>query len=159
MIVYCASSTLQIIEKLAVYRKQVDPETVKYFSEIANLFESNEVELEERPVICGNALEEAIGKEFELATDYIISHILQTLLDGCNVDHLCGFLRNSASVFPLIAMDRSGSHVAETALKSLAMHLQDNDTYSTIEETLMIICKVIFWPFLGYHEEDSFSFS
>ncbi|KAG8656567.1 hypothetical protein MANES_04G151100v8 [Manihot esculenta] len=40
-------------------------------------------------------------------------------------------------------MDRSGSHVAETALKSLAMHLQDNEAYSTIEETLTMICKVI----------------
>ncbi|KAI4325706.1 hypothetical protein MLD38_031081 [Melastoma candidum] len=132
-----------LVPKSSFVRKPVDPATAKYFSEIANLFESNEVELEERPFICGNALEEAIDKEFELATDYVISHILQTLLEGCNVDHLCGFLRNSASVFPLIAMDKSGSHVVETALKSLVFHLQDDDTYSTIEETLMVICKEI----------------
>ncbi|XP_058007559.1 pumilio homolog 23 isoform X2 [Hevea brasiliensis] len=126
-----------------VIRKQVDPETVKYFSEIANLFESSGIDLEERSVICANALEEAQGKEFELATDYIISHTLQTLLEGCNVDHLCSFLRGCAKIFPLIAMDRSGSHVAETALKSLATHLQDNEAYSIIEETLTMICKVI----------------
>ncbi|CAK7356439.1 unnamed protein product [Dovyalis caffra] len=127
----------------SIIRKQIDPETTKYFSEIANLFESGGVDLEERPVICGNALEEARGKEFELATDYYISHYLQTLLEGCDVDHLCDFLRGSAKVFPLISMDRSGSHVAETALKSLAMHLQDDEAYSVIEETLTNICKVI----------------
>ncbi|KAK0598056.1 hypothetical protein LWI29_031154 [Acer saccharum] len=127
----------------SVVRKQVDPELVKYFSEIANLFESNEVELEERSVLCRSALEETRGKEFELATDYIISHTLQMLLEGCDVDHLCGFLQGCAEVFPAIAMDRSGSHVAESALKSLAMHLQDEQAYSVVEETLTMICKVI----------------
>jgi nucleolar protein 9 len=59
------------------------------------------------------------------------------------VDHLCDFLQGCAKVFPLISMDRSGSHVAETALKSLAMHLQDDEAYSVIEETLTNICKVL----------------
>ncbi|GKU92751.1 hypothetical protein SLEP1_g6438 [Rubroshorea leprosula] len=129
--------------KSPLVRKQIDPETTKYFMEITNLFESNGVDLEERSVICGNALEETRGKELELATDYILSHTMQTLLEGCDVDHLCGFLRGCAKVFPAIAMDRAGSHVAETALKSLAMHLQDSETYSVIEETLSMICKVI----------------
>ncbi|KAJ8774247.1 hypothetical protein K2173_009678 [Erythroxylum novogranatense] len=126
-----------------IVRKQVDPDTAKYFSEIWNLFESKEVDLDERAVICGNALEEARGKEFELATDYILSHTLQALLEGCDVDHLCGFLRGCGKVFPLIAMDRSGSHVAETALKSLVIHLEDNEAYSVIEDTLSMICKVV----------------
>ncbi|KAI3972312.1 hypothetical protein MKX01_017916 [Papaver californicum] len=125
----------------SVLRKQVDPETAKYFSEIANIFEG--AEIEERNVICGNALEETRGKELELSTDYIISHNLQALLEGADLDQLCGFLHNSAKVFPLIAMDRSGSHVAETALKALAVHLQDNDMYAIIEETLTKICQVI----------------
>lgn len=129
--------------KTSVVRKQVDPDLAKYFAEISNLFESNEVDLEERSVLCRNALEETRGKELELATDYIISHTLQTLLEGCDVDHLCSFLRGCAKVFPAIAMDRSGSHVAETALKSLAMHLQDEHAHSIIEETLKSICKVI----------------
>lgn len=127
----------------SVVRKQVDPETTKYFSEIANLFESNGVDLEERAVICGNALEETRGKEFELATDYIISHTLQMLLEGCDIDHLCDFLRSCAKDFPFIATDQSGSHVAETAIRSLAMHLQDNDVYSVVEDTLTMICKVV----------------
>ncbi|XWS18762.1 hypothetical protein CRYUN_Cryun32bG0072600 [Craigia yunnanensis] len=40
-------------------------------------------------------------------------------------------------------MDRSGSHVAETALKSLARHVQDTEAYNTIEETLRMMCEVI----------------
>lgn len=114
----------------------------KYFAEIMNVIEGTEIDFEERSVICGNALEEARGTEVELATDYIISHTLQTLLDGCSVEHLCSFLRNSAKNFTHIAMDRSGSHVAETALKALALHLQDPDTHILIEETLTIICRV-----------------
>ncbi|KAK8584923.1 hypothetical protein V6N13_138866 [Hibiscus sabdariffa] len=122
---------------------QVEPETAKYFSEIANLLESQGVDVEEQSVICGNALEEARGKELELATDYIISNTLEALLDGCNVDSLCSFLLGCANVFPAFAMDRSGSHVAETALKSLARHVQDTEAYTVIEETLEAICKVI----------------
>ncbi|KAK4791638.1 hypothetical protein SAY86_032051 [Trapa natans] len=127
----------------SIVRKQVDPETAKYFNEIANLFESNAVELEERSVICGNALEETRGKEYELATDYIISHTLQTLLEACDVDNLCGFLKSCMKAFPFISMDRSGSHVAETALKSLAVHLEDEEAYSSIEDSLNLICEVI----------------
>ncbi|CAH2066912.1 unnamed protein product [Thlaspi arvense] len=82
-------------------------------------------------------------REYEIATDYIISHVIQTLLEGCELDQLCCFLRNSAKVFPAIAMDRSGSHVAESALKSLATHLENPDAYSVIEEALGSICKAI----------------
>lgn len=123
-------------------RKPVDPETSKYFSEIANLFESNEIDMEERSSLCSNALEETRGKELELATDYIISHTLQTLIEGCEVDCLCAFLRSCAKNFPLIAMDRSGSHVAESAIRSLSKHLQESDAYAVIEDTLNTICKV-----------------
>ncbi|GMQ07937.1 hypothetical protein CsSME_00051910 [Camellia sinensis var. sinensis] len=131
------------VPQTSFVRKQVDPETAKYYLEIANVIEGTEVNLEERSIICGNALEESRGKEVELATDYYISHTMQALLEGCDVDHLCGFLQSCAKDFPHIAMDRSGSHVAETALKSLAMHLQDDETYSLIENTLTTICQVI----------------
>uniref|UniRef100_A0A803KQU6 Uncharacterized protein n=2 Tax=Chenopodium quinoa TaxID=63459 RepID=A0A803KQU6_CHEQI len=124
-------------------RKQIDAETVKYFSEIANVLESGEVELEERSVVCGNALEESRGKEMELATDHIISHTMQTLLDGCDADHLCGFLRSCAKDFGRIAIDRCGSHVAETALNSLSSHLQDEDFYNLIKDTLTLLCQEI----------------
>lgn len=120
----------------------MDPETEKYFSEIANVIEGHEVDMEERSIICGNALEEARGKELELATDYILSHTLQALLEGCDVDHLCRFLQSCSKDFPYIAMDRSGSHVAETALKSLSLHLQDKESYALVKDTLATLCKV-----------------
>nr|GLL46407.1 pumilio homolog 23-like [Ipomoea trifida] len=121
----------------------IDPKTEKYFAEITNVIEGKEIDLEERSVICGNALEETRGQEVELATDYVISHTLQILLEGCSLDHLCGFLHSCAKNFSHIATDRSGSHVAETALKSLAVHLQDCEQLSLIEETLRKICEVI----------------
>jgi nucleolar protein 9 len=125
-------------------RKQVDPETTKYLSEIGNLFENEGVELEERSMICANALEETKGKEFEIATDYILSHILETILQGCDVDNLCSFLHSSVKQFPFISMDRSGSHVAQTAINSLAYHLQhDDDVRPLVEEALTVICKSI----------------
>ncbi|KAJ7963364.1 pumilio-like 23 [Quillaja saponaria] len=124
-------------------RKLVDAETAKYFSEIANLFESNGADLEERSVICGNAIEETRGKEYELATDYIISHTLQSLLEGCDVDYLCDFVQRCAKDFPSISMDSSGSHVVETAIKSLSAHLQNEESHHAIEEALTTICKVI----------------
>ncbi|KAL0354415.1 UNVERIFIED_CONTAM: Pumilio23 [Sesamum radiatum] len=131
------------VSQASYVRKQLDPETAKYFSEISNVIEGAEIDLEERSVICGNALEEARGKEVELATDYIISHTMQTLLEGCSVDHLCAFLRGCAKDFCHISMDRSGSHVAETALKSLARHLEDDENHSLIEETLSTLCQAI----------------
>lgn len=124
-------------------RKRVDPETAKYFLEIANLFESNAVDMDVRPTVCGNALEESRGKEMELATDMIISRTLQCLLEGCDLENLCSFLRSSAEQFSSIAVDKFGSHVAETALKSLAIHLQDDQSCLMVEEALHKICQVV----------------
>ncbi|XP_057548453.1 pumilio homolog 23 [Amaranthus tricolor] len=124
-------------------RKQVDPEIAKYFSDIANLLEGGEIGADEHPIICSNALEESRGKEVELVTDYILSHTMQTLLEGCDADHLCGFLRSCAKSFDRIATDRSGSHVAETALNSLVSHLHDQDLYNLIKDTLTLICQEI----------------
>ncbi|PKU60664.1 pumilio homolog 23 isoform X1 [Dendrobium catenatum] len=124
-------------------RKRVDPETAKYFLEISNLFESNGLDLDVRPTVCGNALEETRGKEVQLASDMIISRTLQCLLEGCDLEKLCSFLRSSAEDFPTMAVDKFGSHVAETALKSLAMHLQEDQSYSMVEETLHKICQVV----------------
>ncbi|KAK8952145.1 hypothetical protein KSP39_PZI003218 [Platanthera zijinensis] len=124
-------------------RKKVDPETAKYFLEIANLFESNAVDMDVRPTVCGNALEETRGKEMELATDMIISRTLQCLLEGCDLEQLCSFLRSSAEQFSSMAVDKFGSHVAETALKSLALHLQDDQSCLMVEEALHKICQVV----------------
>lgn len=126
-----------------VLRKKVDPETAKYFLEISNLFDNKEIDLEERSTICANALEETRGKELELATDGVISHTLQVLVEGCELEQLCMFLRNCIESFPVIAMDKFGSHVVEAALKSLATHLEDETSRAIIEDILNKICKVI----------------
>jgi len=126
-----------------ICRKRVDPETAKYFMEISNLFDNKEIDLDERSTICANALEETRGKELELSTDAVISHTLQVLVEGCELDQLCTFLRNCIGSFPVIAMDKNGSHVAEAALKSLATHLEDETSRIMIEEILNKICKVL----------------
>jgi nucleolar protein 9 len=120
----------------------VDPEAAKYFSEIASLLEGSEMDLEERTVVCSNALEETRGKELQLASDKILSRVMETLLENCNIDELCSFLQSCAKQFPAIAMDQAGSHVAETALKSLSSFLHNEDNYSAIEYTLTKICQV-----------------
>ncbi|CAM0949351.1 unnamed protein product [Alopecurus aequalis] len=124
-------------------RKKVEPETAKYFLEISNLFDNKEIDLEDRSTICANALEETKGKELELVTDGVISHTLQILVEGCELEPLCMFLRNCIQYFPVIAMDKFGSHVAEAALKSLATHLEDETSRVIVEEILNKICKVI----------------
>lgn len=101
--------------------------------------------MEERSTICANALEETRGKELELATDGVISHTLQVLVEGCELEQLCMFLRNCIESFPVIAMDKFGSHVVEAALKSLATHLEDETSRAIIEDILNKICKVIFF--------------
>ncbi|ONM01099.1 Pumilio homolog 23 [Zea mays] len=126
-----------------VLRKRVDPETAKYFMEISNLFDNKEIDFEERSTICANALEETRGKEHELATDAVISHTLQVLIEGCELEQLCTFLRNCIDYFSVIAVDKNGSHVAEAALKSLATHLEDEASRAMIEGILNKICKVI----------------
>ncbi|XP_047341945.1 pumilio homolog 23 [Impatiens glandulifera] len=122
-------------------RKPVDPETSKYFSEIANVIANPNMELEERSVICGNALDESRGKEVELATDYILSHTLQSLMENSDLNQICGFLQSCAKDFPLISMDKSGSHVAEEAFKSLARHLEEEENRPLLEKTLAMLCQ------------------
>ncbi|KAL4178895.1 hypothetical protein AMTRI_Chr13g117430 [Amborella trichopoda] len=123
--------------------KRVDPETSKYFLEISSLLEGNVNDLEERSVLCGNALEETRGKELQIASDKILSHVLEILLQSCSVDQLCSFLLSCANDFPSIAIDQSGSHVAETAFKALALYIQYNNADSAIEQVLRKICQVV----------------
>ncbi|KAE8810614.1 Pumilio domain-containing protein C14orf21 [Hordeum vulgare] len=126
-----------------VIRRKVEPETAKYFLEISNLFDNKEIDLEDRSTICANALEETKGKELELVTDGVISHTLQILVQGCELEQLCMFLRSCIQSFHVIAMDKFGSHVAEAALKTLATHLEDDTSRVIVEEILNKICKVI----------------
>lgn len=121
--------------------RQVDPETAKYFSNISNLFENNEIDLDDYSTVCGNALEETRGKEIELATDPVVSRTLQRLLEGCDLDQLCDFVRGCLKGLCLIVSDMFGSHVIETAFKALAKHVQDEGSSDVIEEVLHLICR------------------
>ncbi|KAK0597018.1 hypothetical protein LWI29_021014 [Acer saccharum] len=89
----------------SVVRKQVDPELVKYFSEIANLFESNEVEVlnwRSDQFYIEVPLRKLEGKNLNLQR---IILLVTHCRCGCDVDHHCGFLRGCAEVFPAIALD------------------------------------------------------
>lgn len=124
-------------------RKKVDPMTAQYFSQIRDSLDDNSIDLESRPIFCSKALRATRGIEVELSTDMIMSHTIETLLDGCELDPLCEFLRSCAEVFPSIALDKCGSRVAEKALKSLSLHLQDEESHSIIGDTLTKICQVV----------------
>ncbi|CAN6455532.1 unnamed protein product [Victoria cruziana] len=124
-------------------RKKVDFDTVKYFFEIGCLLEGSEMDFEQRSVICGNALEETRGKELLLASDKILSRVVERLLENCSLSELCNFLQSCTKHFPDIAVDQAGSHVAETALKSLSNFLHDEDSYSAVEHTLARICQEV----------------
>ncbi|KAJ0987455.1 hypothetical protein J5N97_005811 [Dioscorea zingiberensis] len=124
-------------------RKKIDPVTAQYFSQIRDRLEDNTIDLEDRPIFCAKALKATRGIEVELATDLIMSHTIETLLNGCELDPLCEFLRNCAEAFPSIALDKCGSHVVETALKSLSLHVHDEESHSIIGDTLTKICQVV----------------
>eukprot|EP00252_Welwitschia_mirabilis_P017859 TRINITY_DN3976_c0_g1_i1.p1 TRINITY_DN3976_c0_g1~~TRINITY_DN3976_c0_g1_i1.p1 ORF type:complete len:815 (-),score=146.29 TRINITY_DN3976_c0_g1_i1:376-2820(-) len=124
----------------------VDPQTAHYFGEIASLLEKSSTSAEERAILCSNALEESRGKEFQLICDKVFSVLFENLLMNCEKDQLCGFLSRIIEIFPSIAVDASGSHVAEAALKSLALLLQDqhsNIKLSVIEQLLSSLCEVL----------------
>ncbi|KAF3776392.1 Pumilio-like protein 23 [Nymphaea thermarum] len=130
-------------QEITDLRKKVDSDTVKYFSEIGSLLEGSEMDFEQISVICSNALEETRGKELQLASDKILSRVVERLLENSSLGELCGFLRSCAPHFPDIAVDQAGSHVAETALKSLSNFLHDEDCYSAVEHTLAKVCQEV----------------
>ncbi|XP_057864011.2 pumilio homolog 23 isoform X2 [Cryptomeria japonica] len=128
-------------------RKNLDPETVQYYTEISSLLEKSTTDTEERAILCSNALDESRGKEFQLVCDKVFSRLFENLISSCERDQLCQFLLRCIKVFPSISMDQSGSHVAEAALKSLALALQDCDTrtesHALIKEVLTNICQEV----------------
>ncbi|XP_049934410.1 pumilio homolog 23 isoform X2 [Nymphaea colorata] len=130
-------------QEITDLRKKVDSDTVKYFSEIGSLLEGSEMDFEQISAICSNALEETRGKELQLASDKILSRVVERLLENSSLGELCGFLRSCAPHFPDIAVDQAGSHVAETALKSLSNFLHDEDCYSAVEHTLAKVCQEV----------------
>eukprot|EP00249_Psilotum_nudum_P017945 c26564_g2_i2 orf=559-2487(-) len=127
--------------------RKLDTETMQYFAEISSLLgEGGAVtDPEERAILCANALEETVGKELQLACDRSCSRVLESLFLSADAIHVASFLHRSSSDFPYIAMDSSGSHVAEAALKSSAVAVRNCDTggvlYKTLKQALFVICQ------------------
>ncbi|KAH9329156.1 hypothetical protein KI387_001264 [Taxus chinensis] len=128
-------------------RKNLDPETAQYYTEISTLLEKSTTDTEERAILCSNALDESQGKELQLVCDKVLSILFENLILICERDQLCQFLSRCIKVFPSISIDQSGSHVAEAALKSLALALQDCDakgeSHAVIEDVLTKICQEV----------------
>ncbi|CAM6110445.1 unnamed protein product [Calypogeia fissa] len=98
-----------------------------YFLEIASLVDKGgggrESSAEETEAICAQALEESTGKELQLACDPSCGRGLQTLLLSCDVSHNVQFLSRCGAVAFDMSVDPSASHILESALKSLARAL------------------------------------
>ncbi|CAM6094256.1 unnamed protein product [Calypogeia fissa] len=130
-------------------RKRLDPQTKSYFLEIASLVDKGgggESSAEETEAICAQALEESTGKELQLACDPSCGRVLQTLLLSCSVSHNVQFLSRCGAVAFDMTVDPSASHILESALKSLARALLDENVqgeewYGSLEPTLSIVCQ------------------
>lgn len=129
------------------HRKKLDPETIQYFTEISSLLENSSTDAEERVILCSNALDESRGKELQLCCDKVFSRLFENLILSCEKDQLCSFLSRCINIFPSMAIDQSGSHVAEAMLRSLALALQDCDakgeSHTIIEQVLTMICEKV----------------
>lgn len=131
------------------HRGQVDPETQQYFGEINNLVGENGTveDEEERAMVIANALDEARGKELQLACNASCGRVLETLLLSSSTEHVALFLERCTEVFATMALDPGGSHVAEAALKSIAFAVQggnvrNQEWYPIVERSLSKICQV-----------------
>lgn len=128
----------------------MDPETQQYFAEINELVGEGGGTVEdpeERAMVMANALDEARGKELQLACNSSCGRVLENLLMNCDTVHAASFLERCTELFVPMALDPGGSHVAEAALKALVFALQGGNAYSqewypVVERTLSRICEV-----------------
>ena len=131
------------------YRLTVDANTMQYFLEISSLLgtQSSIDDTEEKATLIANALEETHGKEVELSCEKSCSRVLEMLIHASDTNQVVSFLHRASPKFPIISMDASGSHVAETLLKAAAILLHDSDGeaawFKTLNEGLQLICRVI----------------
>ena len=104
-------------------RYVVDESTAQYFYEIEKLVEKEPEtpeEVEERTVLAGNALEEAVGHEMALSMDARCSRVMEKLLASCADDDLVRYLEGitaGETDFHTLCKSLFGSRVAEKALR------------------------------------------
>jgi nucleolar protein 9 len=128
----------------------VDPETQQYFAEINELVGEGGGTVEdpeERAIVIANALDEARGKELQLACHSSCGRVLEALLMNSDTLNAAMFLERCTEVFAAMSLDPGGSHVAEAALKAVAFALQGSNVrsqewYPVVERTLSRICEV-----------------
>ena len=103
-------------------RYVVDESTTEYFHEIEALVATDPATpeaVEERQILAGNALEEAVGHEMALSMDARCSRVMEKLLASCSdadlVRYLGGITSAPADFFTL-CKSLFGSRVAEHAL-------------------------------------------
>ena len=103
-------------------RYTVDESTASYFYEIEALVEKDPdtpEAVEERTILAGNALEEAVGFEMALSMDARCSRVMEKFLKACTDDDLVRYLAGvtkEATDFFTMCKSPFGSRVAEFAL-------------------------------------------
>ena len=107
-------------------RYTVDESTASYFYEIEALLQTDPEtpeQVEERTILAGNALEEAVGYEMALSMDARCSRIVEKLLAAAEDDDLVRYLAGitkDATDFYVLCKSLFGSRVAEHALGCVA---------------------------------------
>ena len=107
-------------------RYTVDESTASYFYEIEALLQTDPEtpeQVEERTILAGNALEEAVGYEMALSMDARCSRIVEKLLAAAEDDDLVRYLEGitkDATDFYVLCKSLFGSRVAEHALGCVA---------------------------------------
>ncbi|KAK9812727.1 hypothetical protein WJX72_002737 [[Myrmecia] bisecta] len=106
------------------FRHRLDEETVGYFTEVKTHFDSLE-DAEEKSLLVGNVLEEAVGKELKVATDAGCSRILEAFLGSADAAHLGAFTSVflEGEAWGTLATNPFGSHVAERLLEVIGEQL------------------------------------
>eukprot|EP00898_Chlorokybus_atmophyticus_P000557 jgi/Chlat1/1501/Chrsp12S02043 len=104
---------------------RIEPETKEYYRSLDALIgPGGSVEDDEgkqqRAVLCSNALQEAAGKEVQLASDPDCSRIMENLVKYADVQTLQSFASACSTQWPALSSSPCGSRVAEALLRSLA---------------------------------------
>jgi nucleolar protein 9 len=129
-------------------RYVVDEATASYFYEIEGLITKDPEtpeEVEERTVLAGNALEEAVGHEMALSMDARCSRVMEKLLAQCGDDDLfryLGGITTGATDFHTLCKSLFGSRVAEKALGCVCARVGRTPGDALIEKVTPVLVAI-----------------
>ena len=118
-------------------RYVVDESTTSYFHEIEKLVEKDPEtpeEVEERLILAGNALEEAVGHEMALSMDARCSRVMEKLLTQCTEGDLIRYLSGITENFHVLCKSLFGSRVAEKALGCVCVRVGKTPSEGLIDK-------------------------